>query len=293
MTGSTATFHEFGTPGLAARVLAQGAELCALRDSTGRDYLWSAGPAWPRHAPNLFPIVGRLPDDTLTHEGRAYRMPQHGFARDLCFTWIERSATGCTLALTDSPETREMYPFAFRFLLRYTAVGEALHIAFTVENTGTATLPASMGAHPAFRWPITPGTPKEAYTLEFAQAEPEPLRMLARGLLVPQPRPTPIVGTTLALADALFAQDALILPSPRSRSVRYGAATGPSLTVAWSGFEQLGVWSRSGGDFVCIEPWCGMATPAGFSGDFIDKPWLMLIPPGGTREATMSVGIAS
>jgi galactose mutarotase-like enzyme len=292
MSADTATFHEFGTAGLTARVLAKGAELCQLRDHTGRDYVWSAGPAWPRHAPNLFPIVGRLPDDTLTHEGRAYRVTQHGFARDMGFAWVERSATGCTLALTDTAETREKYPFAFRFLLGYAAEGNTLRITFAVENPGETTLPASMGAHPAFCWPLVPGTPKEQYALEFDQAEPDPLRMVAGGLLVPEPRPTPIVGKTLALTDAIFAQDALILPAPRSRSLRYGAADGPALTIAWDGWEQLGIWSKPGAEFVCVEPWCGMATPVGFAGEFSEKPWLMLIPPGGRREATMSVSIA-
>src|ERR1700709_2762131 len=93
--------HDFAGAGLSASVSAHGAELHHLRDATGRDILWSAEPIWPRHAPVLFPIVGRLKDDTLIHDGRSYRMTQHGFARDRRFDWVERSGTGCVLALRD------------------------------------------------------------------------------------------------------------------------------------------------------------------------------------------------
>jgi galactose mutarotase-like enzyme len=283
--------HDFATAELSACVTAQGAELCVLRDGAGLDYLWPAGPAWPRHAPVLFPIVGRLKDDTLHHDARSYRMTQHGFARDRLFAWVERSATGCVLALRDDAQSRAMYPFPFRFELRYAVTGATLAITYTVINTGDAILPASVGAHPAFRWPLVPGTPKEAYALTFDAPEPGTLRTLAGGLLTETARPSPVTGQHLALTEALFADDALILPYPASRSVRFAAATGPALTVSWEGFDQLGLWSRAGGDFLCIEPWCGMASPADFAGDFAQKPWLMLIPPGEQRAATYRITV--
>jgi galactose mutarotase-like enzyme len=278
--------HDFATAGLSARVTAQGAELCLLRDATGLDYLWPAGPAWPRHAPVLFPIVGRLKGDTLHHDGQDYRMTQHGFARDRRFEWVERTDTGCTLVLRDDAQSRAIYPFPFQFEIRYAITDATLAISYTVTNTGGAVLPASMGAHPAFRWPLVPGTPKDDYDLTFDAPEPGPLCALAGGLLTGGERPSPVVGTDLALTEALFVDDALILPHPASRSVRFAAASGPALTVAWEGFDQLGIWSRVGSDFLCIEPWCGMASPADFDGAFADKPWLMLIPPGAQRTAT-------
>jgi len=281
--------HDFGATGLAASVCAQGAELCALSDHTGRPYLWPAGPAWPRHAPNLFPIVGRLRSDTLRHDGASYTLTQHGFARDLAFDWVARSSSGCTLALTESAATLAKYPFPFRFEIEYAAHGESLVITYTVQNTGEAILPASMGAHPAFRWPLQPELLKEAYSLVFEAEETAPLRGVSGGLLTEADRPSPIQNRILGLRPALFDDDALILPAPRSRSVHYSAERGPSLTLGWDGFSQLGLWSKPGGDFLCIEPWQGMASPVGFDGDFCDKPWLMLIAPGQSRRATMTV----
>ena len=293
MSSDDADGHGFSGPGLSARVLAQGAELCALRDGTGRDYLWPAEAVWPRHAPVLFPIVGRLRDDTLIHNGQSYRMTQHGFARDRRFAWVERSAAGCRLVLTDDAETRAVYPFAFRFEIAYAIAETTLQVTYSVTNAGKEVLPASMGAHPAFRWPLVPGEPKQAYALTFEAEETGRLRGVTGGLLTGADRPSPVAGRHLALNEALFDADALILERPASRSVRFAAATGPSLTVSWDGFEQLGLWSRAGGDFLCIEPWRGMASPADFAGEFTRKPWLMLIPPGDSRSAVLRVTLGA
>ena len=274
---------------LSAEVKADGAELCSLRDASGAEVLWQAGPIWPRHAPVLFPIVGRLKDDTLRHEGRAHRLTQHGFARDKRFAWLNRSATACRLVLHEDAETRAAYPFAFRLEIAYTLDDDAIEQRFTVTNPGRGVLPASLGAHPAFAWPLADGVEKTAHALEFAEPEPAPIRRLADGLLQAQSEPTPIAGRTLALEPALFAADAVILPDPASRSVRYTAPEAPAIEVAWEGFRQLGLWSRAQGDFLCIEPWHGTASPADFDGEFRDKPGLMLIPPGEHR--TLSIRI--
>jgi galactose mutarotase-like enzyme len=281
--------HAMSNGTLSAEVKADGAELCSLRDASGAEVLWQAGPIWPRHAPVLFPIVGRLKDDTLRHDGRAHRLTQHGFARDKRFAWLNRSATACRLVLHEDAETRAAYPFAFRLEIAYALDDDAIEQRFTVTNPGRGVLPASLGAHPAFAWPLADGVEKTAHALEFAEPEPAPIRRLSDGLLQAQSEPTPIAGRTLALEPALFAADAVILPDPASRSVRYTAPEAPAIEVAWEGFRQLGLWSRAQGDFLCIEPWHGTASPADFDGEFRDKPGLMLIPPGEHR--TLSIRI--
>lgn len=291
MTPDDPDQHSFTSAGIAASVTANGAELCQLRDAAGLDYLWGADPVWPRHAPVLFPIVGRLRNDTLMHQGTDYHLTQHGFARDQRFSWVDRSPTGCRLRLDDTAQTRALYPFGFRLELGFAAAGTSLDISFTVTNTGETVLPASMGAHPAFRWPLRPGVPKEAYALTFDTEEPENLRGVVDGLLTEADRPSPIQGRHLALHDGLFVADALILPRPACRSVRLAAAEGPALTVAWHGFTELGLWSKVGGDFLCIEPWLGMASPADFNDEFVHKPWLMLIPPGDSRSAGLKITV--
>jgi len=279
---------------LSATVKPDGAELCSLRDAEKTELLWQADPIWPRHAPTLFPIVGRLKDDTLVHRGRNYRMTQHGFARDRRFAWLNRSATSCRLVLHDDGETRAAYPFAFRFEVAFALDDDALEQTFTVVNTGREELPASVGAHPGFVWPLAEGVPKPAHTLAFEQPEPAPVRRLEGGLLRPAGEPSPISGDTLSLAPSLFAADALILDQLASRSVRYTAPGAEAIEVSWDGFQQLGIWTRMTGDgecadFLCIEPWHGTASPADFAGEFRDKPGLMLIPPGERRVLTMRI----
>lgn len=61
-----------------------GAELTSVFNKKNKtEYLWQADPQfWGRHAPVLFPVVGRLKDDTFTYQGQSYSLGQHGFARN-------------------------------------------------------------------------------------------------------------------------------------------------------------------------------------------------------------------
>jgi galactose mutarotase-like enzyme len=273
--------HTLRSDGATATILVHAAELCSLKDPHGLELLWQAGPEWRRHAPLLFPIVGKLKNDELRHRGKTYPMTQHGFARDHRFEWIEREPDRCTLVLADNAATRERYPFAFRLAVTYALQHADLDVTLEIANTGEEILPASIGAHPAFNWPLLSGLAKEAYTLTFSNDEPAPVRRLKDGLLRSAPEPTPVHRKTLALSERLFDDDAVIMDRLASTAVRYAADRGPSIEMFWEGFRELGVWSKPGGaPFVCIEPWCGTASPSDFDGEFADKPGLMHIAPG-------------
>lgn len=291
MTGSQDDRHSLSNGTLSATVSATGAELISLRGAEGREYLWQAGPAWPRHSPVLFPIVGRLAGDSYTHEGQSYRLTQHGFARDRRFAWETRESGACSLVLTDDAESRALYPYAFRLTLSYALEGATLTLRYTLRNTGDVPMPAALGAHPAFAWPILPGVPKEEHELRFARDEPAPIHGVAAGLLTQATHPSPVQDRVLRLHPDLFAEDALVFTSLESRSVRFSGRGTPVLEVAWEGFEQLGVWTKPGGsgDFLCIEPWHGYASPEGFTGDLTEKPGMMILPPGTERALQWSV----
>jgi galactose mutarotase-like enzyme len=282
--------HTLRGDGIAATVKADGAELCSLKNAEGRELLWQAGPEWPRHSPLLFPIVGRLKNDELRHRGKTYPMTQHGFARDQRFDWMQRGPNSCKLVLTDSTETRTRYPFAFRLAVSFTAARADLDVAFEVTNTGDEMLPASIGAHPAFNWPLLPGLAKDAYEITFSNDEPAPIRRLKAGLMRAMPEPNPVSGKKLALSERLFDDDAVIFDRLVSTSARYAAEHGPSIEVSWDGFQELGIWSKLGGaPFLCIEPWRGFASPAAFDGEFIHKPGLMHIAPAEKRVLTYRI----
>ena len=283
--------HRISTGGIGATIKADGAELCSLQAPDGLELLWQAGPAWPRHAPWLFPIVGRLKNDTLHHRGQSYHLTQHGFARDLRFQWLERSERSCALRLTDSDATRPRYPFAFQLDIAYAIDENRLAVTIDIANTGAETLPASFGAHPAFNWPIGPGTLKADHVVIFTEAETAPVRRLSGGLMRTEAEPSPIQGTLLPLSERLFDDDAIILDTLASSAVSY-IGSGPGLSITWAGFRQLGLWSKPGGaPFVCIEPWRGFASPVDFDSEFVDKPGLMHIAPGATEQLTLSIWV--
>ncbi|AMJ63823.1 aldose 1-epimerase family protein [Bosea sp. PAMC 26642] len=290
--------HSIAAAGLAATISSEGAELVSLKSADGTEWLWQAGPQWPRHAPVLFPIVGRLADDTLRHQGRDHRLTQHGFARDSRFGWVARGESSAHLRLSDSAATRALYPFAFTLDLIYAAAGNTLSVTAVIANPGDQMLPCSLGAHPAFNWPLVPGLPQESHAVEFSDAETGTASTLTQGLLDGTTR-LPLEGRALPLSPALFEADALILSGVASRSIRY-MAHGPdgqtlrALTVAWEGYRDLGLWSKPGGaPFLCIEPWYGTASPLGWQGEFADKPGLMHIAPGETRTLVWSVTLES
>ena len=77
--------------------------------------LWQADPAyWKRHAPVLFPNVGRNYKDIWRLNGKEYPSRQHGFARDSEFICTDITDTSLTFVLKSSEETLNVYPFAFR-----------------------------------------------------------------------------------------------------------------------------------------------------------------------------------
>jgi len=286
--------HSIASDTLRATIAAKGAELTQLGTAAGTEVLWQGTEPWPRHAPNLFPIVGMLANDTLRHDGRTYRVTQHGFARDRDFAWLERTPTTARLELRDDAATRALYPFAFRLEIAYAIAGDTLDITFTLDNTGEAILPASFGAHPAFRWPLRPGIAKEDHLLTFSHEETAPIRRGPGGFIAPERHETPVRNRRLQLSDALFQPSAIVMDAPASTWVRYSAPGGPAVTVAWdSGFPNLGIWSRPDAALLCIEPWHGMASPAGWDGDFIDKPGIMRLPPGERRRAVHSITVTA
>jgi galactose mutarotase-like enzyme len=278
---------------LSAVIKADGAELCSLIDARGHQFIWQAGPAWPRHAPVLFPVVGKLRNDVLHWRGKTYPMKQHGFARDLRFTWSQNLPHSCSLSLQDSEVTHAQYPFAFALDVTFVVHETQLIVTFKITNRDDQVMPVSVGAHPAFNWPLVDGIDKQSHTVVFAEAETAPVRRVTDGLLRPQSYPTPVQGRTLALSDGLFVEDAIIFERLASRSLRYAASGHPGIVFSWEGFRELGLWSKAAGaPFLCIEPWHGYASPADFDGEFGSKPGLMHLAPGEKRRFVHRIDIA-
>lgn len=182
---------------LTIEVKEHGAELASLvLNSTGRQYLWQADPAyWKRHSPVLFPIVGSVWDGQYRSKGqkglleanqpyveKTYPMGQHGFARDMDFQLIDDApdAEGnpqLLYVLRSSEETLQKYPYRFRLEIGYRLLGNAVEVIWRVMNPSRdEELKFQIGAHPAFYWPllsnedITAGVARQDEVLAQSQA---------------------------------------------------------------------------------------------------------------------------
>jgi galactose mutarotase-like enzyme len=279
-------------PGLTARVSEKGAELVSLQDSAGRDLLWNGDPAvWAGHAPLLFPIVGNAAHDRIRVEGIDYPIARHGVARISIFELVDSDTARCMWRLASNEETRRHYPFDFSLDVTYAIEAASLDIKAEVFNTGDRPMPVSFGFHPALRWPLPYGEDRADHEIRFDKDEPAPVKRLTDNLLSDVEYPTPIAGRRLALSDELFVDDALILDPIASRHVVYGAPEGPSIEVSFPHMPQLGLWTKPGAGFICIEPWHGFASPVGFEGELKDKPGMVTVQAGTMETFGMKMSL--
>ena len=276
---------------LTAEIAPLGAELQSLRYGD-HELMWSGDPeVWSGRAPVLFPVVGRLHKDRYRVGGVEYPMPKHGFARRSVFVATEASGNAVTFRLADDATTRAIYPFAFALEMRFAIEGATLAMTATITNMGDVDLPASFGFHPAFAWPLPFGDDRPAHRIVFERDEPAPVRAITSDGLIGGYRESPVEGATLRLDDTLFAEDALVWDDLKSRRLRYGGPTA-ALDIAFPDTPWLGIWTKPGAHYLCIEPWAGMADPEHFDRDFHDKPRIFLLPPGKKRHIHMMVTVS-
>jgi galactose mutarotase-like enzyme len=276
---------------LTAQIDPRGAQLSSLRTRDSSELLWNGDPAvWAGRAPLLFPIVGVLVGGVYRLDSKTYALSRHGFARDKTFTLQNSGPSSAAFRLLPEASTYSVYPFQFELEVRYELFGATLSLTTAIHNGGSADMPASFGYHPGFRWPLPFGQPRASHFIEFEIDEPAAVRRIdAAGLLTPVSHPTPIANRRLQLTDALFQEDVLIFDQLKSRSVSYGSHHGPRLRISFADAPYLGVWTKPGAQFICIEPWHGITDPQGFGGDFTLKPGVRVLKAGESFFATMDI----
>ncbi|MCJ2185110.1 aldose 1-epimerase family protein [Novosphingobium sp. 1949] len=279
---------------LTARINPLGAELCSLRDSQGREFMNDGNPeVWSGHAPLLFPIVGGLNGGRYRLGGKEYALPRHGFARHSRFEVLIAEAERVMFSLGASEETRAVYPFEFKLNVNFRLIEKKLVVGVGVQNCGEVPMPFSFGFHPAFAWPLPGAGAKEDHKIVFSESEPQQIRRVDRetGLLLNDRKHTPVKGNSFVPRAELFEADALIWDKLNSRTVTFGPRSGPRVAVKCPALPMLGIWQKPGADFLCIEPWQGIADPVGFEGDFREKPGVISVPAGQTNFFEMHVVI--
>jgi galactose mutarotase-like enzyme len=268
----------------------KGAELQSLYHKDYQlEYMWDGDPAfWGKHSPLLFPIVGTLKGNTYYYDGKAYSLPRHGFARDREFAVESQRPDAITFLLQSDEQTRAIYPFDFELRVGYRLVSNKVATMYQVRNPSSEPIYFSIGGHPAFRVPLIPETEYTDYYLEFDGVETLPRWPISKDGLIER-KPLPLLQDTavLPLRKELFAKDALVLKHPVSTGITLRSGrTERRLRMDFPGFLYLGIWAAPNADFVCIEPWCGIADSVGSDQQWVEKEGINQLEGGGIFQRT-------
>lgn len=271
---------------LVAEINLLGAELLFLGNENSGNILWSKQTNhWNRVAPNLFPIVGRLLNDSFTLQEKSYTMTQHGFARDKEFEVVEQTENTIRLRLVSTPESMDIYPFSFVFDVCYSLSEYGITIAYETQNTGEERMYYSVGGHPAFQL----DEPLENYFLEFDTAIQLEREDLVGGYFTGE---THYYGVSahLNLSRELFENDAFVLKNPQFQSVSLKHIDGKTLVqMNCDSWTAIGFWTKQDAPFICLEPWWGWADQVDSTGKLEEKAGIRILDPGSKEILTYSI----
>ena len=273
-----------------------GAELSSIKSlKSGIEYMWGCDPLiWNSTAPILFPIVGGLKDDSYILNGEKYSLKKHGFIRDnpqLQLTGI--TTDSLTFGMSSNKDTRKIYPFDFEFSIHFILEGSKVRVIHQITNTGNAVLYFSLGGHPGFKCPVHSWENYEDYYLEFETPENSSTWLLhENGTLLDEKAPVFNNSNIIPLTHELFSKDALIFKDLKSRKVTLRSKKSEqTLSVSFEDFPYLGIWAKTNGDFVCIEPWLGIADKWDTDQHFENKEGVLQLAAGELFEAEYIVEI--
>jgi galactose mutarotase-like enzyme len=279
---------------LRVEVNAFGAELKSIFNKENQqEYLWQAHPAfWTRRAPVLFPIVGKLKNNIYKSEGKCWEMSQHGFARDSIFQLMEKTSDSLTYCLKHSPESLKVYPYRFEFYIQYLLTDNNLTVKYEVVNIDDKTIHFSVGGHPGFNCPLNKGEQFSDYYLEFEKEETTERYKITEGCFNGDSEKLLRKEKMLPLSEDLFLADAIVLKNLNSSFIKLKSRkSNYELKFNFRGFPYLGIWTKPGAPFLCIEPWYGLADRIDFEGDFEEKEGMNSLFEGDRFVCAYSVEI--
>jgi galactose mutarotase-like enzyme len=211
-------------------------------------------------------------------------MPSHGFLAQTELS-AESSPSRADFTLSASEATRASFPFAFDYRIRYELDGARLTFAIAIGNPGDEPLPVQFGLHPGF---VVPGRGEAPAVVVFEADEAVELRALRRGQRAFH-MPSPLEGRRLQLDPGLFAEGGMLFDPVRSSWLWHGVPGRPGMRVSFAGFNQLALWSKPPGEFLCIEPWHGAPDSEDFTGSLAERAHVRMLPPGGRLEGRCDI----
>ncbi len=261
----------------------QGAELISAK-LDGVEKIHDGESFWNRHAPVLFPIVGKLKNGKTVIAGKTYEIEQHGFARDMKFETIGENA----YVLKSNAETLKKFPFQFELYITYKVKGNEVITNYKVCNKDTKTMVFGIGGHPAFCCDYASGK----YRIEFEDIEEHiEVYQLENGLIKEKPEKSSkfIKENRIFLDKKTFDKDAIIMKHITSKKVYLKTESKTILAFTFEKFPYLAIWSKPGAPFVCIEPWFSTADTVNANGVFEEKESFITLQPDENFEASYRV----
>jgi len=273
-----------------------GAELCSIKSiKSSKEYVWQANPdVWNSHAPNLFPVIGCLKDGGFLYKAKEYKCPKHGFFRNnKNVSLVEKTENSFTFRLSYSEESLKIYPFKFEFKIKYILEGSKVFVEHTIINHGDEPMLFSLGGHPGFNCPMNDDENYTDYYLEFEEPETaQTWRVLPDGLIGKETVPVFDEPKIINLNPHLFDDDALIFKNLNSSKVSLRSRKSKQvLSMSFKDFPYLGIWAKPNAEYVCIEPWIGIADSTDTDRNFETKEGLISLDVNQTTVASYVISI--
>jgi len=270
---------------ISATINSIGAELIRL-EKDNKNYIWTVDETyWNKTSPILFPIVGRLKNDSYSINNTTFELPRHGFARNYDFQIVNQTENSVLFQLESNSDTLKNYPFDFQLQLEYVLEGNSLKTKYSVVNKSNETMPFSIGAHPAFA--IENNFPD--YSLRFNKEDEFISYELENEQFNNSFKEISTVNNTISLDYSLFEKDALVFKHLNSNELTLLENEQEVLSVQFDGFPYLGIWTKPNAPFLCIEPWCGLADNVNHNGELSVKEGINLLEKDATFNRTMII----
>lgn len=276
---------------LTAGINPKGAELTGL-EMDGIQRIWGGDPAiWPRHAPLLFPLIGRLRDQQYELDGRIISAPVHGFCRDRMFETVEKTGSRVRYRTQDDETTRAVYPFSFTLEVEFSLEGSTIIKSHTVTNRSGVDMPFELGGHDAYRTTLMPGETMRDYAVAFEGLDHlEPFTMDEKGILGLPGADIPLEDGVLSKLPEDVGLDTIILQNLPVRKVTlFSRKSSRRVTVEFGDFPYLGIWTAQKGvvtNYLCLEPWTALPDGHFMGRKLTDKPGIQILAPGESRTLT-------
>ncbi|PZP12671.1 MAG: aldose epimerase [Aliarcobacter butzleri] len=264
--------YEIKNSFIKAQIKSFGAELNSLKKCDENfEYIWQANSKyWARHSPVLFPIVGRLKEDSYFYKNKKYSLSQHGFARDKEFEIVQNEADFIEFRLKSDEKSLEFYPFFFELDIGYKLDKNSLIVSYKVKNKSDEKMYFSIGAHPAFNTQV-------GDFLEFENIKTTKRYFLDEKGLIYKNQDLNLENSKLYLDKDLFKDDALVFNDSNIKQITLKNIENKSrVKVKFDNFPYLGIWSKpNDAPFVCIEPWFGVADEENTNQKIEDKKGIL------------------